>query len=66
MYYLKALYQFSVAGEIDFFEHLLLEGYDHIRDVVDAEENGIVQVARTRGQTAMAEYLEGLREFEVG
>lgn len=54
------------VGDIDYFEHLLLEGYDHIRDLVDPEDAPIIEVARSRGHTEMAEYLEGIREFEVG
>lgn len=52
-------------GDIDFFEHMLLEGYDHIRDLVDQDDTPIIEVARSRGHTELAEYLEGIREFEV-
>lgn len=55
---------FAAAGDVDFFEHLLLEGYDHIRDLED--ENGITigQLAAQRNHSALVRFLDGLEDFE--
>lgn len=52
-------------GDIDFFENLLLEGYDHIIDIKDNDGNTIIDVCNTRGHNNVANLLESVKEFEV-
>jgi hypothetical protein len=44
---------------------MVLDGYDHISDVVDADGSSIAKVARSRGHQELARFLDDLREFEV-
>lgn len=53
-----------LAGEIDALTHLTIEGYDHIVGIHNEEET-IVEIARTRGYTELAAFLESIPEFEV-
>lgn len=54
----------AAQGNLDFFEHLLLEGYDHIGDVEDETGVGIAQIVAQRQQTEVQRFLERLEEFE--
>lgn len=54
-----------ITGDIDFFENLLLEGYDHIADIIDTDESTILQVAQARGHDNVVKFLEDVAEFEV-
>lgn len=54
----------AARGEVEFFEHLLLEGYDHIRDVMDSEHRSIGEIAAQRQHVQMVRYLDGIAEFE--
>ena len=44
---------------------MVLDGYDHIADIVDADGTTIAKVARSRGHAELASFLDSLREFEV-
>lgn len=44
---------------------MMLDGYDHIADIVDAEGTPINKVARSRGHFELATLLDNLPEFEV-
>lgn len=44
-------------------KHLVNEGYDHIVDI--EEDEPIADVARSRGHTEIADFLENIPEFEV-
>lgn len=44
---------------------MMLDGYDHIADIADADGKEINKVARSRGHLELATLLDGLREFEV-
>jgi len=54
-----------VLGDTDKLVELLLEGYDHILDVRESSENGIVEVAAARGLTATVNFLNSIEDFEV-
>lgn len=54
----------AATGEIALFEHLKLNGYDHILDVMDEENNDLIEYTRTRGHHELFEYLSKLRSFE--
>lgn len=53
----------NFAGEIDMLKHLVIEGYDHIVDIHDDEP--ISMIAKARGHTELATFLEKIPEFEV-
>lgn len=44
---------------------MVLDGYDHIADINDADGSSIAKLARTRGHIELATFLDGLQEFEV-
>lgn len=52
-------------GDLEFFENLMMNGYDHIIDVSDGANNSVIQVAELRGHHDLSQFLENLREFEV-
>lgn len=45
---------------------MMLDGYDHIADITDADGTAINKVARARGHFELATLLDNLPEFEVG
>ncbi|KAJ6629254.1 Arginine kinase Pro [Pseudolycoriella hygida] len=55
---------FAARGELDFFENLVLDGYDHIVDITDKDGNSITKIAETRGQQNIVDYLSSVKEFE--
>lgn len=61
--WLTTFYGFS--GDYETFVAMALDGYDHIIDIVDPEDNSIAKVARSRGHFELAGFLDGLQEFEV-
>lgn len=44
---------------------MVLDGYDHISGITDAEETDIAKVARSRGHFELATFLDSLHAFEV-
>lgn len=44
---------------------MLLDGYDHIADVTDADGADIGKVAKSRGHFELAALIDDLRQFEV-
>lgn len=56
---------YLVSGDISAFEKLVIEGYDHILDVADSDDNTIIQVAETRRNDDLVELLYTIQEFEV-
>jgi hypothetical protein len=53
------------AGETDKLMELLLEGYDHIIDVEDEEENHVFDVVQRRNQHETMTFLQSVPSFEV-
>uniref|UniRef100_A0A182QRC5 Uncharacterized protein n=1 Tax=Anopheles farauti TaxID=69004 RepID=A0A182QRC5_9DIPT len=51
-------------GDLDALNSMLLEGYDHIVDVVAPDGTTIEQVAASRGHQDIVRFLEGVRTFE--
>ncbi|XP_035915011.1 uncharacterized protein LOC118513411 isoform X2 [Anopheles stephensi] len=51
-------------GDLDALNGMLLEGYDHIMDVVAPDGTTIEQVASSRGHQDIVRFLEGIRTFE--
>ena len=55
-----------LLGDLEFFENLVVEGYDHIIDIDDGNDNNnIIQLAKNRGHDSLAQFLQTIREFEV-
>lgn len=52
-------------GDLDAFKSMLMDGYDHIVDLTDDEENTIAQVAKARGHDDLYHFLETVHDFEV-
>lgn len=44
---------------------MVLDGYDHIIEISDADGTNITKVARSRGHFELASYLDTIRQFEV-
>ncbi|XP_044733018.1 uncharacterized protein LOC123295663 isoform X2 [Chrysoperla carnea] len=54
----------AARGDTDKLVELLLEGYDHILDVVDEEDKNIVEVVEERNQAATVAFLQSILAFE--
>jgi hypothetical protein len=57
--------QYVLTGETDKLMGLLLEGYDHILDVEDEENNHIFDVVQRRNQQETMAFLQSIPSFEV-
>lgn len=44
---------------------MVLDGYDHIVEISDADGSTIAKVARSRGHFELSTYLDSIRDFEV-
>jgi len=53
------------TGENDKLMELLLEGYDHILDVEDEENNHIFDVVQKRNEQETLAFLQSVPSFEV-
>jgi hypothetical protein len=53
------------TGETDKLMELLLEGYDHILDVEDEENNHIFDVVQKRNEQETMAFLQSIPSFEV-
>jgi hypothetical protein len=42
---------------------MVLDGYDHIIDVTDADGSSISELARSRGHPELSEYLDNVQKF---
>ncbi|GLV41893.1 uncharacterized protein CBL_00355 [Carabus blaptoides fortunei] len=54
----------AAKGDTDKLVELLLEGYDHIIDVIDEDETPITEVVGARGQTETVSFLHSILAFE--
>ncbi|XP_017054381.1 uncharacterized protein LOC108096937 isoform X3 [Drosophila ficusphila] len=54
----------AVIGDVEPFEQLALQGYDHILDVEDENGQSIVDVVQSRQNEALSEFLSNLRGLE--
>ena len=57
--------QYVFTGENDKLMELLLEGYDHILDVEDEENNHIFDVVQRRNEQETLAFLQSIPSFEV-
>nr|XP_017003122.2 uncharacterized protein LOC108061450 isoform X2 [Drosophila takahashii] len=54
----------AVIGDVEPFEQLALQGYDHILDIEDESGQSIVDVVQSRQNEALGEFLANLRGLE--
>uniref|UniRef100_A0A1L8DU28 Putative 26s proteasome regulatory complex subunit psmd10 n=1 Tax=Nyssomyia neivai TaxID=330878 RepID=A0A1L8DU28_9DIPT len=54
----------AARGDIDTFQAMVLDGYDHILDPKDGDGNSIISVARARGHNDLVKFLESIVDFE--
>lgn len=54
----------AARGDIDTFQAMLLDGYDHILDLKDSDGNSIINVAQARGHHELAKFLDTIIDFE--
>jgi hypothetical protein len=57
--------QHVFTGKNDRLMELLLEGYDHILDVEDEENNHIFDVVQRRNEQETLAFLQSIPSFEV-
>lgn len=50
-------------GDYESFVRMVVDGYDHITDVTDADGSTIAELAGARGHPELSEYLENVQEF---
>lgn len=50
-------------GDYESFVRMVLDGYDHVIDVTDADGSSIAEMARARGHPELADYLENVQKF---
>lgn len=55
----------AARGDVDGIMTLVMEGYDHVLDVVDSDGTTIANVAKGRGHTKIVDLLVEIRDFEV-
>lgn len=56
---------FLNSGDTDKLVELLLDGYDHITDVVDEDDVPIIEAVSTKGQSDTVSFLQSILTFEV-
>ncbi|XP_065719832.2 uncharacterized protein [Drosophila suzukii] len=54
----------AVIGNVEPFEQLALQGYDHILDIEDENGQSIIDVVQSRQHEALGEFLTNLRALE--
>ncbi|XP_037716421.1 uncharacterized protein LOC119551249 isoform X1 [Drosophila subpulchrella] len=54
----------AVIGNVEPFEQLALQGYDHILDIEDENGQSIIDVVQSRQNEALGEFLTNLRALE--
>lgn len=56
----------AARGDVESFHNLFTDGYDHILDVIDSDNNNILTVAQNRSHTELIRLLEMIPSLEVG
>lgn len=54
-----------ILGDTDKLVELLLEGYDHITDIVDDDETPIIEAVSKANQHDTVSFLQSILAFEV-
>lgn len=55
----------AARGDLDSFQNLFNDGYDHVLNITDPENNTVIAVCKARGHGMLLDFLEGLQELEV-
>ena len=56
----------AARGDMEAFQNLFIDGYDHVDNITDPDNNTVFAVCKARGHDALLQFLEGLHELEVG
>lgn len=54
----------AASGEVSHFDNLQLNGYDHILDVMDEDNNDLIEHVKIRDHEELLQFLMNLRSFE--
>ncbi|CAK1580107.1 unnamed protein product [Parnassius mnemosyne] len=60
----KFVLHLAARGKSEKIMELLLQGYDHIIDIVDSDGTSITEIVSQRGDTEMSDLLASIPEFE--
>lgn len=55
----------AARGDLEAFQQLFYDGYDHVDNIVDTDNNSVFAVAKNRGHDELFKYLDGLQVLEV-
>lgn len=61
----KYIMSLAARGDLESFQNLFNDGYDHVQDITDQDNNSVMDVAKSRGHTELLEFLERLQDLEV-
>lgn len=54
-----------LIGDTEAFSNMIIDGYDHILDIVDSDDNTVVEIAKERRHSDLSKLLETIQTFEV-
>lgn len=63
--YITKKYDFFFVGDTDKLVELLLDGYDHITDIVDDDDIPIIEAVSKANQQDTMSFLQSILAFEV-
>lgn len=55
----------AARGDLESFQNLFNDGYDHVLNITDPDNNTVIALCKTRGHTTLLDFLEGLQGMEV-
>lgn len=55
----------AAKGDTEAFSNMIVDGYDHILDIVDSDENTVVEIAKERRHSDLLILLDSIQSFEV-
>lgn len=55
----------AARGDMEAFQNLFNDGYDHVDNITDPDNNSVFAVCKSRGHQELLAFLEGLHALEV-
>lgn len=55
----------AARGDMEAFHNLFMDGYDHVTNIADPDNNTVMAVCKSRGHDELLQFLEGLHDLEV-
>lgn len=55
----------AARGDLESFQNLFNDGYDHVLNITDPDNNTVIALCKSRGHTTLLDFLEGLQGMEV-